>query len=210
MNDKQRRRQGQKRCPRCGQWKSHEEFGHRPNGQFRSYCRPCRRDYDREWQAKHRHRRRSAAVVGNPQHSAVLDLIGSYGPPQAQDSLKYACMDVGFAHRPIPIGETKRQAFCANCTALRCVHHPELTPDQVKKDGPIASRYPEKSIICALHEARIVNEPVGENAERDLEIIKRYHHGESTRSIAEDYPITRQRVHQIVQKARRQEDVASN
>ena len=51
-----------KRCPRCGQRKSAEEFYRRRRGRLSSYCRPCTRAVSR--QAHRRRRQESAAVEG--------------------------------------------------------------------------------------------------------------------------------------------------
>jgi hypothetical protein len=52
-----------KRCPRCGQLKSAEEFYRRHRGRrLSSYCRPCARAVSR--QAHRRRRQESAAVEG--------------------------------------------------------------------------------------------------------------------------------------------------
>ena len=58
------------------------------------------------------------------------------GPAEARDSLKYACMGEGFRHRPVPPGSTKRKAYCSICKAPHCVHHPDLSPEQVAKRAP--------------------------------------------------------------------------
>lgn len=41
-----------KRCPRCREMKALADF-HRPSGKVSAYCRPCLRDYIREWRRRH-------------------------------------------------------------------------------------------------------------------------------------------------------------
>ena len=77
------------------------------------------------------------------------------GWAQPNDSLRYACMDTGFRHRPVPSGQTKREAFCGNCGASRCVHHPEMKPVEVRKRIRMPTQYPEKKIIWALQRTNV-------------------------------------------------------
>lgn len=85
-----------------------------------------------------------------PLPGSVQEYIGIGQRPKPEDSLKYACMDEGFRHRPIPVGSTKRKAYCSWCTARRCVHHPEMTPKQVGKLKEVPSRYPKISVARAV------------------------------------------------------------
>jgi hypothetical protein len=48
-----------KRCPRCGQLKSGEEFYRRRHGRLSSYCQPCTRAASRQAQS----RRQNPAAV---------------------------------------------------------------------------------------------------------------------------------------------------
>jgi len=48
-----------KRCPRCGQLKSAEEFYRRRHGRLSSYCQPCTRAASRQAQS----RRQNPAAV---------------------------------------------------------------------------------------------------------------------------------------------------
>lgn len=96
---------------------------------------------------------------GTREHSeslpgSVWDYVGIGERAKPNNSLKYACMTVGFAHRPIPVGSTKRKAYCSICTASRCVHHPEMTPREVRKLKRMPTRYPEISMAWAVYGER--------------------------------------------------------
>ena len=83
-------------------------------------------------------------VTTIPEGGSVADLIGE--PPEPKDALRYACLDVGYSHRPVPIGSTKRRSFCRVCEARRCYFHPEMTPAEVRKRKVIPSMYPARRI----------------------------------------------------------------
>lgn len=57
-------------------------------------------------------------------------------PPAFEDSLRYACMDVGFTKRAPPHGMTKQMAFCSACEAPRCIHGGPI--DERKRKGQLA------------------------------------------------------------------------
>jgi hypothetical protein len=53
-----------KRCPRCGQRKSAQEFYRRRRGRrLSSYCRPCARAASRQAQSRRRHDSAAAEVL---------------------------------------------------------------------------------------------------------------------------------------------------
>jgi hypothetical protein len=83
-------------------------------------------------------------VTTIPEAGSLADLLGE--PPSPKDARKYACLDIGYHHKAVPIGMTKRQAFCARCEATYCYFHPELTPKEVKRRKVIPSRYPARPI----------------------------------------------------------------
>lgn len=124
----QMKAEGKKRCPGCGEWKDRKAGFWRSGRSGR--CRSCVKE-----QRKSPHREAGSwgwERPARPMGGDLLDYIGSTGgKPRAEDSLKYACMDKGFYHRPVPDGMTKRQAFCAVCTAGRCVHYSDKTPEQL-------------------------------------------------------------------------------
>lgn len=122
----------------------------------------------------------------------------SNGWAEPNDSLRYACMDIGFRHRPLPNGQSKRDAFCANCGAARCVHHPEMKPREVRRRKKMPTEYPKKKIVWALYPGRLRTEPKGKNAQRDYAILVDRMEGDTLEAIAGRHGITRQRVHQIV------------
>ena len=134
--------QGMKKCPTCKEWKDKAlEFTNRCHD-----CKLCaKKRYKREWARKKKQRQGSRAFLeawgGDSVPGAVGEYVGNGQPPRATDSLKYACLDEGYRHRPCLPGE-KRKRFCANCTAESCYHHPELTPAQVKEKGA-PTLYPE-------------------------------------------------------------------
>ena len=133
--------QGLKRCSGCGEWKDRTlEFANRVHD-----CRPCAKArYKREWAQKKKRQGRRAFWEewgGDRVPGSVDEYVGKGAPPRAADSLKYACLDEGFSHRPCLPGE-KRKRFCANCTAESCYHHPDLTPAEVKEKGA-PTLYPE-------------------------------------------------------------------
>ena len=115
-----------------------------------------------------------------------------------KNSLKYACMDVGFRHRPIPRGQTKRSAFCDKCGAPRCVLYPEMRPVEVRRRKRMPTQYPKRKIVWAFYKAGVSREPEGVNARRDIDILVHRRRGEPMQAIAERHGITRQRVYQIV------------
>ena len=51
-----------KSCPKCEMVKPVPEFGVRPNGKPKSYCRPCEREYNREHAARPEARNRKREV----------------------------------------------------------------------------------------------------------------------------------------------------
>ena len=118
---------GMKRCPTCKEWKTEPEF-------YTSnvYCIGCER-----LRARSRKKPKREA----PEERWPIGIIMA-GPPTLRDSIKYACMAEGYSHRPIPRGMTKREAFCAHCTAPRCVHRPEFTPAEVLKLRSKGARVP--------------------------------------------------------------------
>lgn len=44
----------QRRCQRCREYRALAEFSRRTAGTFQGYCRPCQREYNREWRAANR------------------------------------------------------------------------------------------------------------------------------------------------------------
>ncbi|HUW94556.1 MAG TPA: hypothetical protein VMW58_02115 [Anaerolineae bacterium] len=138
--------QGMKRCPTCLEWKDKAlEFTNRCHD-----CKPCaKKRYKREWARKKKQRQGSRAFWeawgGDRVPGSVDEYVGKGAPPRAADSLKYACLDEGFSHRPCLPGE-KRRRFCANCMAESCYHHPELTPAQVKEMKSVPAVYPEHQV----------------------------------------------------------------
>lgn len=147
--------QGKKKCPGCGQWKDRQtdywKNSKGPGG--RGKCNACRR--------KRAGRLGKAASPWGGGSTLSTEIVAyldgsmaSGEPPKAEDSLKYACMDNGFASKGIPHGTTKREVYCSKCTAPRCVHHPEMTPDMVRKNGQVATRYPEVPMAWALQRER--------------------------------------------------------
>jgi hypothetical protein len=52
-----------KRCPRCGQLESTEEFYRRRGGRLSSYCQPCTREASQEGQRRRRQDPATAAQL---------------------------------------------------------------------------------------------------------------------------------------------------
>ena len=77
------------------------------------------------------------------------------GWAKPSDSLRYACMDTCFRHRPLPSGQTKRDAFCANCGASRCIHYPEMKPAEVRRRKRMPTQYRKKKMIWALQRTNV-------------------------------------------------------
>jgi len=146
--------QGLKRCPTCGEWKDREHQYWGRNSQ----CIECAKETGRkDRQRNPRSRRSSTPAEDHPWRQSGIHVgAGSAGPVDeyvveggevsAEDSLQYACMDWGFAVRPIPRGSNKRQAYCAKCEAARCIWHPEQTPEQIRKLAGVPTLYPERSV----------------------------------------------------------------
>lgn len=137
--------QGLKKCPTCGEWKDKAlEFTNRCHD-----CKLCAKArYKREWAQKKKRQGSRAfweAWGGDRVPGPVDKYVGKGEPPRARDSLKYACLDEGFSHRPCLPGE-KRRRFCSHCTAESCYHHPDLTPAQVKEKGA-PTLYPERRVL---------------------------------------------------------------
>ena len=138
--------QGMKKCPTCGEWKDKAlEFTNRCHD-----CKPCAKArYKREWAKKKKKRQGGRAFLeawgGDSVPGSVAEYVGNGAPPRATDSLKYACLDEGYRHRPCLPGE-KRRRFCARCTAKVCYHHPKMTPAQVLHLLHLPTRYPEHQV----------------------------------------------------------------
>jgi len=134
--------QGRRRCSGCKEWLKRSHFW---KGQ--KYCKACLNDY----RLNPRHKRTWAGMGGDPvSGEPVSELVG--GRAQPRDALQYACMDIGWRFRPLPIDMTgkstpRRKAFCPTCDASHCYHYPDLTPAEVRRKGIIPSRYPEKRVI---------------------------------------------------------------
>lgn len=139
------RAEGKKRCHACGEWKDRAtEFW---RGQ--SLCKPCGRVRNKEtWaEQKRKRRKRPWSNLIEERIAEIVELSeGNGGRPGPRDALKYACLDVGYAHRPCLPGE-KRERFCAKCTAERCYHHPKLTPAEVRKWKRTPTLYPERRVL---------------------------------------------------------------
>jgi hypothetical protein len=115
---------GFKFCNGCSDWKDRaSQFA--PSAHR---CRECMRKVNKAtWAAQKRQRSRSTL--------SVESYVGQGRPAEPQDALKYACMDVGFHHRPLPMCDgrrmSKREAYCQHCTARRCVHYKDVTPKEL-------------------------------------------------------------------------------
>ena len=125
---------GLKRCGICREWKKKATEFHK-----RCFvCKRCRPAYDRERKAQHKYPSTFGNRNPDPQPPGPIGLFVAVGkPPGPRDSLQYACMDIGYSHRPLPIVDgrrvSKREAFCSKCEAPHCVHHPHLRPAVVRK-----------------------------------------------------------------------------
>jgi len=71
-------------------------------------------------------------MAGGDSGGQLEDCMTWGRPAEPEDSLKYACMTIGFAHRPIPLGQTKVRAYCVNCETERCVHG-ESVKDRLRR-----------------------------------------------------------------------------
>jgi len=128
--------QGFRFCNGCGEWK--DRASHFAPSGYR--CRECMRKVNKAkaaWATSKRQRSRSTFCNTNPERlsGSVESYVGHLRPAEPTDALKYACMDVGFHHRPIPRGTTKRKAFCAKCGAERCMWYSRVAPKAVVKMG---------------------------------------------------------------------------
>ena len=128
-----------RRCARCGQWKAASEFHNSRTGQF-SYCRECRRAYDRGY-----YRERGKTARRARQRTRVLEARGwmaalKEGVPCADcgqvfpvfamhwDHLpgyqKVGCISemVGSRSRTITLAELRKcELVCGNCHVLRTI-----------------------------------------------------------------------------------------
>ena len=140
--------QGMKRCSGCGEWKDEQEF-------WKGFakCRLCGSEKNKEDWARtkartpaqdHPWKQSGFGVEAAP--GPVDDYVSKGAPPRATDSLKYACMGEGYSVKPIPIGSSKRKAFCPGCEAVLCFWHRELTPEQVMKLEKTPTLYPEMRV----------------------------------------------------------------
>jgi len=114
---------GRRYCGGCKDWKARSEFA---RSQHR--CRQC--TTKRNKAAWVRTKREKAELLDRVR-AIVEEAEGERPRTQRSDGSEYACMDVGFSHRPIPRGQSKREVYCQQCTAKRCMHHRELTPKQI-------------------------------------------------------------------------------
>jgi len=147
--------QGKKKCAGCGEWKDRQtDYWKNPRGPGgRGKCIDCRR-------TKAGRLGKAASPWGGKSRLpteimvCVRELIRNTEPVKPEDSLKYACMLEGFRSRGVPPGLSKREAYCSKCTAPRCIHHPEMTPAMVRKNGTPATKYPEAPMAWALQGER--------------------------------------------------------
>lgn len=129
-----------KQCAMCGLWKPPSEFHDSKTGQF-SYCRPCRRAYDRNYYhqrgrtprlARQRARVKAARawMTSLKQGLACTD-CGQRFPPWVMhwDHLpgrkKVACISdlVGSRRRTLALTELEKcELVCANCHVLRTIN----------------------------------------------------------------------------------------
>ena len=133
-----------RRCVRCDQWKSQRDFHNSSTGQF-SYCRDCRREYDRRYYAERgrgaRRARQRAAVDAARAWMAELKA----GRPCADCGGVFPVYVMHWDHLPgfVKAGEIsvmvttrtraaviaeleKCELVCANCHVMRTVtgHNP--------------------------------------------------------------------------------------
>lgn len=128
-----------RRCAMCGLWKPQEEFHNSTTGQF-SYCRACRRAYDRTYyhngggaarNARHRVRVRAArAWMASLKESLACTDCGEKFPAYVMhwDHLpghqKIASISdlVGSRRRTLTLTELEKcELVCANCHVLRTI-----------------------------------------------------------------------------------------
>jgi hypothetical protein len=128
-----------RRCAMCELWKPESEFHNSRTGQF-SYCRACRRTYDRRYYHEHgraarlerqRARVRAArAWMSSLKEGVACADCGQVFPAWVMhwDHLpgyqKVACISelVGSRRRTITITELKKcELVCANCHVLRTI-----------------------------------------------------------------------------------------
>ena len=114
---------GRRYCFGCKDWKARSEFA---RSQHR--CRQCTTKRNKAAWAR---TKREKAELLDRMRAVVEEAQGERPRTQVRDGSEYACMDVGFSHRPIPRGQSKREVYCVKCEAQRCHHHPHLTPKQV-------------------------------------------------------------------------------
>jgi hypothetical protein len=93
-----------KRCPRCGETKSAEDFYVKKDGKLQSYCRPCNKAAATEWNKNNRGRRREYMrgwTKRNPERVRTSKLKTTYGL-SAQD------------YRSLRVSQNERCAACGD------------------------------------------------------------------------------------------------
>ena len=128
-----------RRCVMCGIWKAMSEFHDSRTGQF-SYCRECRRAYDRRYyrergKAARQARKRARTITERAWMAALKEGLpctdcGRAFPPWVMhwDHLpgyeKLGCISamVGSRSRATTIAELRKcELVCANCHVLRTI-----------------------------------------------------------------------------------------
>jgi hypothetical protein len=126
-------------CVRCGQWKSQGEFHNSRTGQF-SYCRVCRREYDRRYYAERgraarRARQRAAIDAARAWMAGLKDGIpcadcGRTFPGYVMhwdhlpgfEKVAEISVLVGSYSRATVLAELEKcELVCANCHVMRTV-----------------------------------------------------------------------------------------
>lgn len=127
-------------CAMCGKWKSSKEFHNSRTGQF-SYCRDCRRDYDRRYYAARGRGPRLARRRASSDSARAWMADMKKGVPCADCGGVFPVFVMHWDHLPafekvddvsVMVTSRTREAVleelkkcelvCANCHVLRTVH----------------------------------------------------------------------------------------
>lgn len=137
-----------KTCCRCKEEKDLDEF-HRATSRRDGHgtmCKACCHiQAKKNWAGR---KQRQARPKFHGWLEEAGETLRTSGPP-LDYSLIYPCMKEGGSCRPVPLGRTKRQAYCSRCTVDKCIHY-DATPRMVRLGVAARTKYPAQAIWAMM------------------------------------------------------------